>query len=128
MPVKNEKETYEKIIEITRNNDYTTSNWVLLIIAIDLSKQIKLKVSQQIIFISKLETKLKEQHCFFIIEKSEETIFEFSQNSVNILQKWKHKRLQICATVLRMNIQNLQQKNGTSLTVKQTVLIRTTIQ
>ena len=128
LPVKNEKETYEKIIEITRNNDYTTSNWVLLIIAIDLSKQIKLKVSQQIIFISKLETKLKEQQCFFIIEKSEETVFEFSQNSVNILQKWKHKRLQICATVLRMNIQNLQQKNGTSLTVKQTVLFRTTIQ
>ena len=26
LPVKNEKETYEKIIEITGNNDYTTSN------------------------------------------------------------------------------------------------------
>ena len=70
MPVKNEKETYEKIIEITGNNDYTTSNWVLLIIAIDLSKQIKVKVSQQIIFNSKLETKFKEQQCFFIIAKS----------------------------------------------------------
>ena len=26
LPVKNEEETYEKIIEINRNNDYTTSH------------------------------------------------------------------------------------------------------
>ena len=29
---------------------------------------------------------------FFVIEKPEENIFEFLQNSANILLKWKFKR------------------------------------
>ena len=62
------------------------------LIVIDLSKQTKLKDSQQISFIGKLLV-ARGATMFFITEKSEETIFEFSQNSVNILQKWKHKRL-----------------------------------
>ena len=45
LPVKNEADAYEKIIEISRNNDYTTSNLLDLVyfkenyrlIAIDLS-------------------------------------------------------------------------------------------
>ena len=44
---KYEEEAYEKIIEMTRNNDYTTGNWLdfsyfkenYRLIAIDLSKQ-----------------------------------------------------------------------------------------
>ena len=65
--------------------------WVWLIflknywlIAIDLSKQTKLKDPQQINFIGKL-LKNTGATMFFIIEKSEETTFEFLQNSVNIL-------------------------------------------
>ena len=59
MPVKNEEEAYKKIIEISRNNDYTTSNLLdfayfkknYKLIAIDLSKQTELKDSQQIILL-----------------------------------------------------------------------------
>ena len=51
LPVKNAKEAYEKIIEISNNNDYTTGNLLdfaylkknYKLIAIDLSKQTKLK-------------------------------------------------------------------------------------
>ena len=92
MPVKNEKEAYEKIIEMTNNNDYTTGNLLdfgyfkknYKLVAIDLSKQTKLKDPQQISFMGKFlatqgATKL------FIIEKSEETTLNFSQNSVTII-------------------------------------------
>ena len=92
LPVKNEEEAYEKIIEMSNNNDYTTGNLLdfayfkenYRLIAIDLSKQTKLKDPQQINFIGKL-LKNTGATMFFIIEKSEETTFEFSQNSVNIL-------------------------------------------
>ena len=60
------------------------------LIAIDLSKETVVKDPQQINFIGKLENQANGTTMFFIIEKSEETTFEFLQNSVNILQKWKH--------------------------------------
>ena len=53
------------------------------LIAIDLSKQIELEnpdLKQQINFIGKLERN-EGATMFFIIENSEETTFEFSQNS-----------------------------------------------
>ena len=51
LPVKNEEEACEKIIEMSSNNDYTTGNLLdfgyfkenYKLIAIDLSKQTKLK-------------------------------------------------------------------------------------
>ena len=55
------------------------------LIAIDLSKQTKLKDPQQINFIDRLENQAHEATMFFMIEKSEETTFRFFQNSVNIL-------------------------------------------
>ena len=93
MPVKNAEEADEKIIELSRNNDYTTDNSLDFVyfnkkyrlIAIDLSKQTKLKDPQQINFIGKLEGQNNGATMFFIIEKSEKTTFEFLQNSVNIL-------------------------------------------
>ena len=93
LPVKNEEDAYEKIIEMSRNNDYTTGNLLdfayfkenYRLIAIDLSKQTKLKDPQQINFIGKLENQDHGATMFFIIEKSEETTLEFLQNSVNIL-------------------------------------------
>ena len=93
LPVKNEEEAYEKIIEMSRNNDYTTGNLLdfayfkenYRIIAIDLSRHTKLKDPQQINFIRKLENQVHGATIFFIIEKSEETTFEFLQNSVNFL-------------------------------------------
>ena len=67
-PIKIDKETYEQIIEIGRNNDYTTGNLLdyehfsnhYKLIAIDLSKQIEsenLDLKQKINFIEKLEKK-----------------------------------------------------------------------
>ena len=94
MSVKNKEETYEKIIEMSKNNDYTTSNLLdyecfskhYKLIAIDLGKQIELEnpdLKQQINFIGKLEE--DEAAILFIIEKSEETNFKFSKNSVSIV-------------------------------------------
>ena len=92
MPVKNEEETYEKIIEISKNNYFATGNlldFVYLkknykLIAIDLSKKTKLKDPQQISFIGGILAE-RGATMFFIIKKSEETAFELLQNSVNIL-------------------------------------------
>ena len=92
LSVKNEEETYEKIIEMSNNNDYTTGNLLdfayfkenYKLIAIDLSKQTKLKDPQQINFIGKL-LRNTGATMFFIIEKSEETTFNFSQNSLAII-------------------------------------------
>ena len=75
-----------------RNNDYTAGNLLdyecfskhYKLIGIDLSKQIELEnpdLKQQINFIAKLERNVGAT-MFFIIEKSEETTFKFSQNSV----------------------------------------------
>ena len=91
LPVKN-KEAYEKIIDMSNNNDYTTGNLLdfayfkenYKLIAIDLSKQTKLKDPQQISFIGRL-LNTRGATMFFIIEKSEETTFNFSQNSATII-------------------------------------------
>ena len=93
LPVKNEEDAYEKIIEMSRNNDYTTGNLLdfayfkenYRLIATDLSKQTKLKDPQQNNFIGMLEGQNNGATMFFIIEKSKETTLEFLQNSVNIL-------------------------------------------
>ena len=92
LPLKNEEEAYEKITEISNNNDYTTGNLLdfgyskknYRIIATDLSKQTKLKDTQQISFIAKL-LRNTGATMFFIIEKSEETTFNISQNSATIV-------------------------------------------
>ena len=92
LSVKNDEETYEKIIDMSNNSDYTTGNLQdyayykkhYRLIATDLSKQTKLKDPQQINFIGKL-LRNTGATMFFITEKSEETTFNFSQNSVTIV-------------------------------------------
>ena len=77
---------------MSNNNGYTTGNLLdfayfkenYKVIAIDLSKQTKLKDSQQISFIGRLLNP-HEVTMFFTIEKSEETTFNFSQNFVTII-------------------------------------------
>ena len=94
-PIKNKEDIYEQIIEVGRNNDYTTGNLLdyeyfskhRRLIAKDLSKQIELEnpdLEQQINFIERLDRDEGET-MFFTIEKSEETTFEFSQNSATIV-------------------------------------------
>ena len=79
---------------MSKNNEYTTGNLLdyeyfkdhYKLIVIDLSKQIELENSdlkQQINFIGKLEG--NNATMFFIIEKKEETIFDFSQNFVVVV-------------------------------------------
>ena len=93
IPVKNKEEAYEAIIEISKNNDYTTGNLLdyeyfkdhYKLIAINLSKQTELEntdLKQQINFIGWLE---EDATMFFIIEKKEETTFVFSQNSLTVV-------------------------------------------
>ena len=50
----------------------------------DLSKQTKLKYPHQISFIGKLENQAHGATMFFIIEKSKNTTFNYSQNFVTI--------------------------------------------
>ena len=87
IPVKNKKEAHEAIIEMSKNDNYTTDNLLdyeyfkdhYKLIAIDLSKQIELEnpdLKQQINFIGRLEE--NNATMFFIIEKKEETTFHFS--------------------------------------------------
>ena len=72
---------------MSNNNEYTTGNLLDFtylkknyeLIAIDLSKQTKLKDPQQINVIGKLSRNTGAT-MFFISEKSEETTFNFSQN------------------------------------------------
>ena len=94
LPIKTEEEAYEKIIDISRNNEYTTGNLLdydyfkkhYKLIAIDLSKQQVLQENedliQQINFIARLKNAV---NIFIIIGKKENTILEFSQNFANVI-------------------------------------------
>ena len=81
------------MIEMSRNNDYTTGNLLdftyfkenYWLIGICLCKQTKLKGLQEIDFIGKREGQNNRTTMFFIIGKSEETTLKLLQNSVNIL-------------------------------------------
>ena len=96
LPIKTEEETYEKIIDISKNDEYTTGNLLdydyfkkyYKLIAIDLNKQQVLQENedliQQINFIDRLE---QNANVFIVIEKKESTILEFSQNFANVLYK-----------------------------------------
>ena len=108
VPVKNKAEPYEKIIEMSRNNNYITGSLLdsehfpkhCKLIAIDLNRQIELEnpnLKQQINFIGKL--KKHKATMFFIIEKTEETTFNFSQNTVDIMQNGDTKA---CKFIIRL--------------------------
>ena len=86
------KKSTKKIMDMSNNNDYKTGNLSDFgyfkknynLIAIDLTKKTTLKDPQMISFI----VKLLNRHgatMFFIITKSEEPTFNFSQNSVTII-------------------------------------------
>ena len=74
-------------------NDYTTGNLLdfgyflknYKLIAIDLSKQSKLKDPQQISFIGKPLQLHVEQQCFSSLKNQKKTTLNFSQNSVTII-------------------------------------------
>ena len=94
LPIKTEEEAYEKIFDISRNNEYTRGNLLdydyfkkyCKLIAIDLSKQQVLQENedliQQINFIGKLE---EAANVFTVIKKKEFTILELSKNFANVI-------------------------------------------
>ena len=77
-PVKKKQETYEKLIKISRNDNYTTGNLLdylsrqnyYKLIGIDLSRQTNTNIPQQINFTGKLEED-DGAAMFFIAEKQE---------------------------------------------------------
>ena len=80
---------------MSKNNDYTTGNLLdyeyfskhYKLIAIDFSKQIELQnpdLKQQTNFIGSLERN-EGATMFFIIEKKEESTFDFKQNFVTVV-------------------------------------------
>ena len=94
LPIKIEEEAYEKIIDISRNNEYTTGDLLdydyfkkyYKLIAIDLSKQQILQENEDLIQKISFNGKLEEAaNVFIIIEKKEHTVLEFSQNFANVI-------------------------------------------
>ena len=91
IPVKNKEEGYEAIIEMSKNNDYTTGNLLdyeyfkdhCQLTAIDLSKQIELEnpdLKQQINFIGRLEedkTLIIMQQCSLLLRKKKKLLLIF---------------------------------------------------
>ena len=97
LPIKTEEEAYEKIIDISRNNEYTTGNlldydyfkkhYKLIAIEQQLLQEVLEEnedLIQQINFIGKLE---EAANVFIITEKKENTTLEFSQNLANVIYK-----------------------------------------
>ena len=96
MPIKTEEEAYKKIIDISRNNEYTTGNLLdydyfkkyYKLIATDLRKQQVLQENEDLIHQINFIVKLEEAaNIFIIMEKKENTILEFSQNLANVIYK-----------------------------------------
>ena len=97
-PINSMSKTYENIRKIAtgKSDDYTTGRLLdypyfkenYKMIAIDLSRQNELdadpRAIQQINFTVNLD-RAGNTTIFFIIEEAKETIFEFSQGTVNVL-------------------------------------------
>ena len=92
-PVKNKQEAYEKLIETSRNDDYTAWNLLdylfhqnyCIPIRTDLSKQKNTIIPQQINFIGKLEED-DGAAMFFITEKQPKSILNFSIDSLIVTE------------------------------------------
>ena len=79
---------YEKLIEMSRNDDSKTGNVLeylyyqnyYKLIAIDLSRQTNMSITQQINFVGRLE-EVDATTMFLIAEKQQKTILNFSSGS-----------------------------------------------
>ena len=85
LPVKNEEEAYEKIMDMSNNNDYTTGNLLdfdyfkehYKLIAIDLSKQTNIKHRNKLILLENSKTKTMEQQCFSSLKNQKRLLLVF---------------------------------------------------
>ena len=91
-PVKNKQEACEKIIEISKNDNYATEKLLdysdhqecYKLIGIDLSRQTIISIPQKINFIGKLED--NGATMFFVSEKQQNTILNFSLDSLIVTE------------------------------------------
>ena len=92
-PVKNKQEAYEKLVEMSRNDNYTTGNLLDYLyhqkfyknIGIDLSRQKNTSIPQQINY----DETLQEDDgapMLLVSEKQEETILSFSLDSLIVTE------------------------------------------
>ena len=89
------QETYEKLIGMSRNKDFTTGNLLDFLyhqnddkfIGADLSRQTNTSILQQINFIGKLEED-NAATMFFIAEKQQKTILNFSIDSLIVTEQY----------------------------------------
>ena len=135
LPVKNEEKSYEKIIKMSKNNDYT--NGTLLdfdyfkenykLIETDLSKQTKLKDLNKLILLENLRDKTMEQQWFSSFENQKKLFLSFYK----ILSiSYKNRNKKDCKFVKQfweLIYKICNKENGTLLKMKQKVLIRITI-
>ena len=65
-PIKNKQEPYQKFMEMSRNDDYTTGNHqnYYKLISIDLSRQSNMSIPQQI-NLQEIQMKIMVQQCFY---------------------------------------------------------------
>ena len=92
-PVKQKQEAYEKLIEMARNNDYTTGDLLdylyhqnyYQLIGKDLSRQTNTSISQHINFVGNLEQD-NGVTVFFIAEKQQQNILNFPLDSLIITE------------------------------------------
>ena len=96
LPVKNEEEAYEKMIEMSNNNDYTTGNVLDLayfkqnckLIAIDLRNKLNQKTYNKLILLENLK-----QQCFSSLKNQKKQPLIFHKILLQSYKYWKHKRL-----------------------------------
>ena len=106
-------------------NDYTNGNLLDFVhfkkyyklTATDLSKQTKLKDPEQISFIGKISRK-GGATILFTIEKSEETTFNFPQNSVTIIKIMETQKIINLLNDTDNESSKFATKNGMLLAVK----------
>ena len=91
--VKNKLETYEKLVEMSRNDDYTTGNLLdylyhqknYKLIGIDLSRQANATIPQQINFVEKWE-EYGVVTMFFCLWKAAKLILNFSLHALIVAE------------------------------------------
>ena len=92
-PVKNKQEAYEKLIEMSRNDDYAIGNLLdylyhqkyCKLIGTDLSRQTNTSIPQQINFIRKIEEN-DGATMFSIVEKQQKTFLNVSLDSLIVTE------------------------------------------
>ena len=93
VPIKSKQGAYEKPLEISRNDDYTTETLIdfsqhqnyYKLIGIDLLRQRNTSILQQINLMRKIEEDYGVT-IFFIAEKQQKAILKFSLDSLNVTE------------------------------------------